>query len=283
MVSFNEVVAELRAMRLSRDGEVEVMKKKDSTWINKGSKKRMKAFNLSLSSLLNAGLSISSFRDTTPFHSLNVNEYDEWEAQVVQQNRQLDVIMSELLIGIPNMSVRDHPRARRRYCDREREQGEACLMKDYFVDNPMYGEENFRGRQGLLPLQKCIGAMRVLAYRASVDTHDEYLRINKTVTRDALVKFVEGVISCFREEYLRRPNQDDLARLLHVGEEHGFPGMVRSIDCMHWEWKKCPTTWAGQYAGRSGKTIIIFEFVELYALWICHAFIGTPGSCNDIN
>ncbi|KAL7589308.1 hypothetical protein Lser_V15G37254 [Lactuca serriola] len=161
--------------------------------------------------------------------SLNVNEYDEWEAQVVQQNRQLDVIMSELLIGIPNMSVRDHPRARRRYCDREREQGEARLMKDYFVDNPMYGEENFRGRQGLLPLQKCIGAMRVLAYRTSADTHDEYLRINKTVTRDALVKFVEGVISCFREEYLRRPNQDDLARLLHVGEEHGFPGRAPKV------------------------------------------------------
>ena len=75
--------------------------------------------------------------------SSHVNEYDEWEARVVQQNRKLDVIMSKLLIGMPNMSVRDHPRARRRYCDREREQGEARLMKDYFVDNPTYGEENF--------------------------------------------------------------------------------------------------------------------------------------------
>ncbi|CAH1427528.1 unnamed protein product [Lactuca virosa] len=39
--SSNEVVAELRAMKLSRDSEVEVMKK-DSTLINKGSKKQMK-------------------------------------------------------------------------------------------------------------------------------------------------------------------------------------------------------------------------------------------------
>ncbi|KAL7614218.1 hypothetical protein Lser_V15G08213 [Lactuca serriola] len=100
--------------------------------------------------------------------------------------------------------------------------------------------------------------MRVLAYGTSVDALDEYLRMSETVTRDALVKFVEGVISCFREEYLRSPNRDDLARLLHVGEECGFPGMVGSIDCMHWEWKNCPTAWAGQYAGRSG-------------------------SCNDIN
>ena len=39
--SSNKVVAELRAMRRSRDSEVEVMKK-DSTWINKGSKRQMK-------------------------------------------------------------------------------------------------------------------------------------------------------------------------------------------------------------------------------------------------
>nr|KAJ0203300.1 hypothetical protein LSAT_V11C500278480 [Lactuca sativa] len=77
--------------------------------------------------------------------------------------------------------------------------------------------------------------MSVLAYGTSADAHDEYLRMSETVTKDALIKFVEGVISCFREECLRRPNQDGLERLLHIGEERGFPGMVGSIDCMHWE------------------------------------------------
>ncbi|KAI3778281.1 hypothetical protein L2E82_07462 [Cichorium intybus] len=247
--------------------------------------------------------------------STNLNEYDEWAARVVQQNRQLDDIVTELLISMPNMIIGDHPpRARRRYRDRQREQGETRLMEEYFVDNPTYDEVIFRrrfrmrkplflrilssvtandryfqqrrdatGRQGLSPLQKCTGAMRVLAYGTSADAQDEYLRMSETVTRDALKNFVEGVISCFGEEYLRRPNQDDLARLLYVGEERGFPGMIGSIDCMHWEWKNCPTAWAGQYAGRSGKTTIILEAVASYDLWIWHAFFGTPGSCNDIN
>ncbi|XP_057780013.1 uncharacterized protein LOC130998617 [Salvia miltiorrhiza] len=139
------------------------------------------------------------------------------------------------------------------------------------------------GRIGLSSLQKCTGAMRVLAYGTSSDVVDEYLRMSSSSTRDALVHFVEGVISCFGGTYLRRPNEQDLARLLYVGEQRGFPGMIGSIDCMHWEWKNCPNAWAGQYTGRSEKPTIILEVVASYDLWIWHAFFGTPGSCNDIN
>ncbi|XP_023771290.1 uncharacterized protein LOC111919960 [Lactuca sativa] len=226
-------------------------------------------------------------------NSSSSNEYSEWETQVVQNNRQLDEIITKLL-------VQDHPpRASRRYCDREREQGEARLMEDYFVDNPTYDQATFRrrfrmqrplflhivtvvtandlyfqqrrdatGRQGLSPLQKCTPAMRVLAYGTSADVQDEYMRISEIVTRDVVIKFVEGVIACFGEKYLRRPNEVGLARLLHVGEERGFPGMIGSIDCMHWTWKNCPTAWVGQYACRSGKPTIILEAVVSYDLWI---------------
>ncbi|XP_047965618.1 uncharacterized protein LOC125210083 [Salvia hispanica] len=84
-------------------------------------------------------------------------------------------------------------------------------------------------------------------------------------------------------DYFRRPTEQDLARLLYVADQRGFPGMIRSIDCMHWEWKNCPNAWAGQYTGRSSKPTIILEAVASYDLWIWHAFFGTPGSCNDIN
>jgi hypothetical protein len=132
-------------------------------------------------------------------------------------------------------------------------------------------------------LQKCTGAIRVLAYGISFDVVDEYLRMSGAVTRKSLMLFVQGVISCFGDEYLRRPNEDDLARLLNVGEQRGFPGMIGSIDCMYWQWKNCPKGWAGQYARRNGKPTIILEAVTSYDLWIWHAFFGTPGSCNDIS
>lgn len=129
-------------------------------------------------------------------NSSNLNAFDEWEARVAEQNRQLDHLICEIFVSMPNMIIGDHPpRARRRYRDREREQGEARLMNDYFVDNPTYDQDIFRrrfrmrkslflriaaavtandiyfqqrrdatGRKGLSSLQKCTGAMRVLAY-----------------------------------------------------------------------------------------------------------------------
>uniref|UniRef100_A0A0D3CP17 DDE Tnp4 domain-containing protein n=1 Tax=Brassica oleracea var. oleracea TaxID=109376 RepID=A0A0D3CP17_BRAOL len=138
-------------------------------------------------------------------------------------------------------------------------------------------------RRSLSPLQKCTAAIRVLAYGSAADAVDEYLRLGETTTRSCLENFVDGIISLFGEEYLRRPTPADLQRLLDIGEYRGFPGMIGSIDCMHWEWKNCPTAWKGQYSRGSGKPTIVLEAVASYDLWIWHAFFGPPGTLNDIN
>jgi hypothetical protein len=68
-----------------------------------------------------------------------------------------------------------------------------------------------------------------------------------------------------------------------MGEQKGFPGMLGSIDCMHWAWKNCPYEKQGQYKGHVEKATIILEAVASNDLWIWHAFFGMPGSHNDIN
>ena len=59
--------------------------------------------------------------------------------------------------------------------------------------------------------------------------------------------------------------------------------MLGSLDCMHWKWKNCPTTWAKQFTGRSGSPTIILEAVSDYDLWIWHAYFEMPGINNDIS
>uniref|UniRef100_A0A0D3DCC1 DDE Tnp4 domain-containing protein n=1 Tax=Brassica oleracea var. oleracea TaxID=109376 RepID=A0A0D3DCC1_BRAOL len=154
-------------------------------------------------------------------------------------------------------------RKKRVYIERNREEG--------------HQREDGLGRLGLSTLQKCTAAIRVLAYGTAADTVDEYLRLGETTTRLCVEHFVEGIINLFGDEYLRRPTPADLQRLLDIGELRGFPGMVGNIDCMHWEWKNCPTAWKGQYSCSSGKPTIVLEAVASYDLWIWHTFFGPPG------
>ena len=49
-----------------------------------------------------------------------------------------------------------------------------------------------------------------------------------------------------------------------MNEERGWPGMLGSIDCMHWRWKNCPVASAGQYTGHKRKPTIVLEAVALW-------------------
>nr|XP_043619833.1 uncharacterized protein LOC122591639 [Erigeron canadensis] len=85
--------------------------------------------------------------------------------------------------------------------------------------------------------------------------------------------------------YLRRPTPSDLQRIYDVHEQVvGFPGMIGSIDCMHWPWEMCPAAWRGTYtSGHVGRPSLILQAVASNDLWIWNVYFGQQGSHNDIN
>ncbi|KAJ0824976.1 putative harbinger transposase-derived protein [Helianthus annuus] len=205
-------------------------------------------------------------------------------------------------------------RKRRKFIRRDHIQGHECLYRDYFAENPVYSANLFRrrfrmsrplflrilsevvanepyfvqrrdnaGRLGLSSMQKIIASLRMLAYGVTTDFMDEYINIGESTAMESLKKFCETIVSIFSAEYLRSPNTKDITRLLAIADQRGFPGMLGSIDCMHWKWKNCPTAWKGMYIGHIREPTIILEAVASYDLWIWHAFFGMPGSLNDIN
>jgi len=149
---------------------------------------------------------------------------------------------------------------------------------EYFIQ-----KRNAANVLGLSCFQKVTAAMRMLSYGMAADTTDEYVRIAESTALDSLRHFVRAVVEVFGDEYLRHPNEADTTRLLQMGEKKGFPGMLGSIDRMHWAWKNCPYDKQGQYKGHMEKPTIILEAVASEDLWIWHAFFGMPGSHNDIN
>ncbi|XP_021980806.1 uncharacterized protein LOC110876957 [Helianthus annuus] len=162
--------------------------------------------------------------------------------------------------------------------NRDREAHEK-LVNDYFSDVPLYNADIFRRRfrmsrqlftriaddlaevdpfftqrpdarnyEGFTMLQKCTAAIRQLAYGTVADALDEYSQMSARTTRECLYRFCHNVVKLYSKKYLRKPNAYDVQQLYQAHEAwHGFPGMLGSIDCMHWAWHNCPTAWRGQY------------------------------------
>ncbi|CAN6179989.1 unnamed protein product [Urochloa humidicola] len=192
--------------------------------------------------------------------------------------------------------------------------GHDHFYKDYFANNCVYPEKHFRRRfrmskslflrivaameahddyfrqkpnaagvLGASPIQKVIAAFWMLAYGSPADFLDGYVRLGESTIIECLSHFVEAVVNVFGEEYLRAPNAKDIERLMAINSARGFPGMYGSVDCMHWKWDKCPTSWRGAYTGHKDGPTMILEAVASQDLWIWHAFFGLSGSLNDIN
>ncbi|XP_020262989.1 uncharacterized protein LOC109838970 [Asparagus officinalis] len=197
---------------------------------------------------------------------------------------------------------------------RNRAKGHERLFHDYFSESPVYLAKLFRrrfrmhrplflcilstvethdsyfvqkrdaaGKIGLSSLQKVTAAMRMLAYGVSADSVDDYVRIGESTAIESLGRFTKAIVAIFGDEYLRSPTDEDTARLLAIGKQRGFPGMLGSIDYMHWRWKNCPVAYHGMYTGHNHTPTIILEAVASYDLWIWHAYFGLPGALNDIN
>ena len=156
---------------------------------------------------------------------------------------------------------------------------EACEQNcHYFVQR-----RNAAGLLGFSSYQKISAAMRVIAYGVPADYTDEYLRIGEDTTIKSVRLFAKIIIRVFGAEYLQSPNEEDTKRLMAENEARGWPGMLGSVDCMHWRWKNCPAAWHGQFTGHHRDPTIVLEAVASEDLWIWHCFFGLPGTLNDIN
>ncbi|KAH7525216.1 hypothetical protein FEM48_Zijuj06G0201500 [Ziziphus jujuba var. spinosa] len=112
------------------------------------------------------------------------------------------MIVSTTLIG--NKRPHGGSTSSRRYIRRDRKERHDLIINDYFK----------AGRVRLSPLQKMIAAMRMLAYGCPTDLLDEYVQIGESTTIESLKRFCDAIIGVFEEQYLRKPNKNDVARLL---------------------------------------------------------------------
>nr|XP_045090155.1 uncharacterized protein LOC123497597 [Aegilops tauschii subsp. strangulata] len=148
--------------------------------------------------------------------------------------------------------------------NRNRESGHFLLWKDHFdTTNPLFKHQKFRcfnmarhlfnriregvvgydnyfeckedalGKIGFSSYQKCIAAIRMLAYGVSGYLIEEYVCMSEPTCLESMYRFCKVVIVVFGLEYWREPTAQDTTRLLAVNASRGFLGMLGGIDCMH--------------------------------------------------
>ncbi|XP_020168116.1 uncharacterized protein [Aegilops tauschii subsp. strangulata] len=188
----------------------------------------------------------------------------------------------------------------RRVVNRDRVSEARLLQKDYIAPNPNFPDDTwFRrrfhmrkplflcivagveahddyvkfkrdccGQLSFSAKQKCTAAMRMLALGTAADVVGEMVRMGESTCLKTNVKIACAMVQALGAEYLREPNAQDTERLLAIGETRGFSGMLGSIDCMHWQWKKYPKGLREMYQGHTKEATIILEVVASHDLWI---------------
>lgn len=232
-------------------------------------------------------------------------------ATVVNSMERVITVLEEEEDGVVNSQPRT-----RRLIPRDRSTAHERLMNHYFNDNAVYPANVFRrrfrmhkplflrivndvtnmsefmqqradarGTLGFSSVQKCAVAIRQLAYGSVSDSWDEYFQMSERVALESLDEFCSCVMQLYGRRYLRKPTPSDVRSLYaHHSQVHGFPGMLGSLDCLHWEWDGCRVSNHGQYTqGRNKHPTIILEAVASQDLWFWHTYFGPAGSNNDLN
>ena len=153
-----------------------------------------------------------------------------------------------------------------------------CRHDSYFLR-----KQCAAGKHGLSSHQKICSAVRLLTSGVSPMEHDDKYRMGASTGMQCFKLFCNAIIDVYSEEALRHPTIDDLNRLLDEGEAYGFPGCIGSIDCMHWEWKNCPSSWKGMFQGKAMVPTMVLEAIADHSTRFWHFNFGMPGSLNDIN
>ncbi|XP_073063962.1 uncharacterized protein [Primulina eburnea] len=154
--------------------------------------------------------------------------------------------------------------------NRDRLAAEQRVYNDYFSESPMYNESMFKRRFRM-------SRRLFLRIMESVQQHDNYF-VQKVdaLGRPGLSPYQKITAAMRILAYGMAADSTD--EYIKIGESTAIESLKRFCRAVVEVFG-----WAGQYAGRSGKPIIILEAVADYELWICHAYFGLPGSNNDIN
>ena len=129
---------------------------------------------------------------------------------------------------------------------------------------------------------KLLGALFVLENGCTHFIVSTHTNISKEVHRKFFLRWTANMASV-KVEFIFLPNDEESFNRA-VGEymNRGLPGCVRSVDCVHIAWDKCPTIqYHKMYKGKEGFPSIAYKVICTARKLIQSVIVGhDPGSQN---
>lgn len=138
------------------------------------------------------------------------------------------------------------------------------------------------GTRGIHLVQRITAVMRMMAYGVAADTVGEYCRLSSSSEMESMKEFTREWLRNFERNIcaVLRPR---IYKGFCINASRGFPGIVTSIDCQHYECKSGPTHLAGAHNGKNRKLTMVLESLADGEGWLWFMYFEFPGSMDDIN
>lgn len=157
-------------------------------------------------------------------------------------------------------------------------------IRDPVIGHPFFQQKaDCCGKKGASDMQKFVSVIRQLAYGTCSDHVHEYTGVADLTGRLCLRKFCDWMVKTYAGEWINTWGSEEIDLEMAANAKRGFPGMMGSIDCTHWEWKNCPVAWQGLYQDKTHKRTVIAEAICGHNMYFYQVYVGLPGSLNDLN
>lgn len=100
----------------------------------------------------------------------------------------------------------------------------AVIGKEEFLD----GKEDATGTPGASSKAKLIAVLRILAYSMSFNQVNELCELSEKPksTWKTFMSFLDICLEVIESSYLRKPNEEDLKRIMSIMASYGSPGCI---------------------------------------------------------
>ena len=161
-----------------------------------------------------------------------------------------------------------------------------CKLVSMCIDKNVFGlNSNLDtdvANRAICPVEiKVLAVLRILGRNWNFDDIAEATSMGETTARRAFHLFCENFVQHYYDQFVYRPKDEKLEKVMEVFAKMGLPGCIGSTDCVHLKWDRCPVSLNQVCSGKEGYPSLAYSCTVDHHRRILGATSSFYGARND--